>query len=115
MPNISVKDVPAAWAGALRQCAARNPCSLQGELMGWIQSAVEPESGAGADLTPGNGSQAQFVGDQASAHAAARWSVLTDLATRFFGKAGKQSSQWWQGSKQNMPMDRYRGRAQALS
>ena len=67
MPNLSVKDVPDAWAGALRQRAARNHRSLQGELMALIQWAVDPESGAGADLTPGNGSQAPFVGDQASA------------------------------------------------
>jgi len=67
MPNLSIKDVPEAWAQALRLRAARNHRSLQGELMVLIQSAVEPESGASANLIPGKGSQAPFVGDQTSA------------------------------------------------
>ncbi len=40
MPNISVKDVPDNWAEALRQRAARNHRSLQGELMAIIEQAV---------------------------------------------------------------------------
>lgn len=44
MPNLSIKDVPEAWAQALRQRAARNHRSLQGELMALIQGAVAPES-----------------------------------------------------------------------
>ena len=40
MPNISVKDVPNAWAEALRQRAVRNHRSLQGELMAIIERAV---------------------------------------------------------------------------
>ena len=40
MPNISVKGVPEAWAEALRQRAARNHRSLQGELMAIIEAAV---------------------------------------------------------------------------
>ena len=67
MPNISVKDVPEALAEALRQRAARNHRSLQGELMALIQRAVEPESAASAKLTPDNRSQAPLVGDQTSA------------------------------------------------
>ncbi len=67
MPNLSVKDVPEAWAQALRERAARNHRSLQGELMALIQRAVEPESSASANLTPGNGSQAPVVGDPTSA------------------------------------------------
>lgn len=43
MPNLSVKDVPDAWAQALRERAARNHRSLQGELMALIQRAVETE------------------------------------------------------------------------
>jgi hypothetical protein len=43
MPNLSVKDVPEAWAQALRMRAARNHRSLQGELMALIQDAVAPE------------------------------------------------------------------------
>lgn len=43
MPNLSIKDVPDAWAQALRERAARNHRSLQGELMALIQRAVEVE------------------------------------------------------------------------
>lgn len=41
MPNISVKNVPDAWAQALRQRAERNHRSLQGELMAIIEVAVQ--------------------------------------------------------------------------
>lgn len=51
MPNISVKDVPEAWAEALRQRAARNHRSLQGELMAIIEGAVQ-ESTPMADANP---------------------------------------------------------------
>jgi plasmid stability protein len=44
MPNLSIKDVPEAWAQALRERAARNHRSLQGELMALIQRVVEPDS-----------------------------------------------------------------------
>lgn len=40
MPNLSIKDVPEGIAEALRQRAARNHRSLQGELMAIIQEAV---------------------------------------------------------------------------
>ena len=40
MINISVKDVPDAWADALRRRAARNHRSLQGELMALIERAA---------------------------------------------------------------------------
>ncbi len=45
MPNLSIKDVPEAVAEKLRQRAARNHRSLQGELMALITQAVaeEPE------------------------------------------------------------------------
>ncbi|MCF8159637.1 MAG: hypothetical protein K9J76_02935 [Polaromonas sp.] len=43
MPNLSIKDVPEAWAQALRDRAARNHRSLQGELMALIQRAVETD------------------------------------------------------------------------
>lgn len=47
MPNLSIKDVPEALAEALRQRAARNHRSLQGELMSIIESAsVESASSA---------------------------------------------------------------------
>ena len=43
MPNLSIKDVPEAWAEALRTRAARNHRSLQGELMALIQRALEQD------------------------------------------------------------------------
>lgn len=51
MPNISVKDVPEAWAEALRLRAARNHRSLQGELMAIIEGAIQ-ESPPMADASP---------------------------------------------------------------
>lgn len=63
MPNLSVKDVPEAWAEALRQRAARNHRSLQGELMALIQRAVEPQAGTVSNDTttaePGNSDPSQ--------------------------------------------------------
>ena len=44
MPNLSIKDVPEAWAEALRQRAARNHRSLQGELMSLVEQAVQQET-----------------------------------------------------------------------
>ena len=44
MPNLSIKDVPEAWAQVLRDRATRNHRSLQGELMALIQRAVEPQA-----------------------------------------------------------------------
>ena len=46
MTNLSIKDVPDAWAENLRQRAARNHRSLQGELMAIIEQAVT----AGGDV-----------------------------------------------------------------
>lgn len=40
MPNLSIKDVPEAWAEALRRRAARNHRSLQGELMALVEAAA---------------------------------------------------------------------------
>jgi plasmid stability protein len=42
MPNLSIKDVPEEIAEALRQRAASNHRSLQGELMAIISAAVAP-------------------------------------------------------------------------
>ena len=44
MSNLSIKDVPEAWAESLRQRAARNHRSLQGELMAIIEQAVAAEA-----------------------------------------------------------------------
>ena len=49
MSNLSIKDVPEAWAEALRQRAMRNHRSLQGELMAILENAVaETAEAAGA-------------------------------------------------------------------
>lgn len=48
MPNLSIKDVPEALAEKLRERAAQNHRSLQGELMAILESAAE-----NADLPPG--------------------------------------------------------------
>lgn len=52
MPNLSVKDVPEAWAEALRQRAARNHRSLQGELMAILEGAVMGTTPAAAPHAP---------------------------------------------------------------
>ena len=53
MPNLSIKDVPEAWAETLRQRALRNHRSLQGELMFIIERAVQegthPPAAAASD------------------------------------------------------------------
>lgn len=67
MPNLSVKDVPEAWAQALRERAARNHRSLQGELMALIQRAVEPDLSASANPPSGDVSQVPFIGNSTSA------------------------------------------------
>ena len=58
MSNLSIKDVPEAWAESLRQRAARNHRSLQGELMAIIEQAVREgaaptASAASRDAAPG--------------------------------------------------------------
>lgn len=50
MPNLSIKDVPEELAQALRERAARNHRSLQGELMAIIEQAVQPTPAAPAEM-----------------------------------------------------------------
>ena len=52
MSNLSIKDVPEAWAESLRQRATRNHRSLQGELMAIIEQAVT--AGVDADAFRGD-------------------------------------------------------------
>ena len=47
MPNLSIKDVPEALAEALRQRAARNHRSLQGELMAIVEQAAKESAAEG--------------------------------------------------------------------
>ena len=46
MATLSIKDVPEEWAQALRQRAARNHRSLQGELTAILEAAVQAGTGA---------------------------------------------------------------------
>lgn len=53
MTTLSIKDVPEKWAAALRQRAALNHRSLQGELMAIIeQAAAETSQTAATDSAP---------------------------------------------------------------
>lgn len=61
MPNLSIKDVPEEWAEVLRQRAARNHRSLQGELMALVEQAVQ-EGWTGAAATPAGGTPPRVVG-----------------------------------------------------
>lgn len=47
MPNLSIKDVPEDLAEFLRQRAARNHRSLQGELMAIIEAAAQADVAVG--------------------------------------------------------------------
>ncbi len=59
MSNLSIKDVPEAWAEALRQRAARNHRSLQGELMAILERALAEGADAGTSgLSAGGAGQA---------------------------------------------------------
>jgi plasmid stability protein len=50
MPNLSIKNVPAEVVGKLRERAAANHRSLQGELMALVSQAVIGSAGAVAAL-----------------------------------------------------------------
>jgi plasmid stability protein len=52
MTTLSIKDVPDDLAERLRQRAARNHRSLQGELMAIIEQAVQPSQPAPAPAPP---------------------------------------------------------------
>jgi len=54
MPHLSIKDVPAAWAEALRQRALQHHRSLQGELMAILEQVLtQPVSGPASAAAPG--------------------------------------------------------------
>ena len=65
MPNLSIKDVPEPLAQALRERAARNHRSLQGELMAIVEQAVAAEATASLAAPAGpaaGGGPARVVG-----------------------------------------------------
>ncbi len=56
MPHLSIKDVPSAWAEALRQRALQHHRSLQGELMAILEQALtQPAASPARSLTSGPG------------------------------------------------------------
>jgi plasmid stability protein len=84
MPNLSIKDVPEAWAQALRERAARNHRSLQGELMALIQGAVAPEAGelALANMPANPNKRSTIVGFDRFGHPIVRqgWKTVEQIA-----------------------------------
>ncbi|MBB1073769.1 hypothetical protein HUU62_05015 [Rhodoferax sp. 4810] len=82
MPNLSIKDVPEAWAQALRERAARNHRSLQGELMALIQGAVAPEASADASANASLHTSSSPVTD----------SIAKALAASSAGEGGRPSA-----------------------
>lgn len=83
MSNLSIKEVPEAWAEALRQRAARNHRSLQGELMAIIEQAVR-ESAPGGHAVPisaRRGASGGVMGRDGRAHTAIRrgWKTIEQI------------------------------------
>lgn len=76
MPNLSVKDVPEAWAQALRERAARNHRSLQGELMALIQVAVAPESRPLTGTSPASDGNVRVLAASTPGEAGRRGTVV---------------------------------------
>lgn len=71
MPNLSIKDVPEAWAEALRQRASRSHRSLQGELMAILERAVQEEA------APSSAGQTGVVGFDRFGHPITRRGTKT--------------------------------------
>ncbi len=90
MANISVKDVPEQWAEALRQRAARNHRSLQGELMAILERAVMDAPDASATGAPptGRASTGQVVGYGAGGHPILRqgWKTVEQVVAELKAK-----------------------------
>ena len=92
MPNISVKDVPAQWAEALRQRAARNHRSLQGELMAIIERAVRDDGQLAPESVdvraPFRAGQGVVVGYGAGGHPIVRrgWKSVEQIAAELAAK-----------------------------
>jgi len=78
MPNFSIKDVPEAWAEALRQRAARNHRSLQGELMAIIEQAAR-ESLSDATESPAVAPSAHL--QRGSPSTQRGWKTIEQIAT----------------------------------
>ncbi len=87
MANISIKDVPDAWAEALRQRAARNHRSLQGELMAIIETAVVAAASVGAESSTSS-AQGFVVGLGAAGQPSVRrgWKTVEQVAAELKAK-----------------------------
>lgn len=97
MTTLSIKDVPETWAEALRQRAARNHRSLQGELMAIVEQAIS-DSAPVATEAPGERGRPRIVGYDSAGHPVVRvgWKtvaqVAADLKAKFPDGVGKQTS-----------------------
>ncbi len=95
MANLSIKDVPEAWAEALRQRAASNHRSLQGELMAIVERAIEEAPSPNQDPSRG---KPRIVGYDRAGQPIVRvgWKtvaqVAADLKARFPDGVGSQMS-----------------------
>jgi plasmid stability protein len=93
MANISIKEVPEQWADTLRQRAARNHRSLQGELMAILERAVlegTQESGVQAASAPPStvSGMARIVGYDANGQPIVRrgWKTVEQIAAELKAK-----------------------------
>lgn len=97
MTTLSIKDVPETWAEALRQRAARNHRSLQGELMAIVEQAISVGEPLAANASGEHG-RPRIVGYNSAGHSVVRvgWKtvaqVAADLKTKFPDGVGKQMS-----------------------
>ncbi len=88
MANISVKDVPDQWAEALRQRAARNHRSLQGELMFLIEQAVSGGEAAVPMTASRAGREGKVVGFDRQGHPIVRqgWKTVEQVVAELNAK-----------------------------
>lgn len=98
MSNLSVKDVPEPWALALRQRAARNHRSLQGELMAIIEAAVREGAPGGGRDAPSN--VWSNIAAEMSANMPANALSWRDASARFEGGGPGTTRQGWKTVEQ---------------
>jgi plasmid stability protein len=86
MSNLSIKDVPEAWAERLRIRAARNHRSLQGELMAIIEQAVTVSTDSlvperARDANAGSAGQGSVAGYDRMGHPIMRfgWKTIEQI------------------------------------
>jgi len=95
--TLSIKDVPETWAEALRQRAARNHRSLQGELMAIVEQAISGSAPIATKEGDERG-RPRIVGYDSAGHPIVRvgWKtvaqVAADLKAKFPNGVGDQIS-----------------------